>query len=247
MKRKHWKVKFGIGLIVLSAALFGLHYLIFHDSHYIFSYLLNHVAFVPIEVLLATLIIHKLLAMHEKQAMLDKLNMAIGVFFSEIGTELLKTFQEFDLDRGMAERDLVIHNDWTPEKFSGLVRKYSGHKMSVDCLAGDMASLKGFLEAKRGFLLGLLANPNLLEHDDFTDLLWAVFHLTEELSKREKVTGLAETDCAHLAGDIKRAYGRLVVNWLNYMMHMKDNYPYLFSLAVRTNPFDKDAKVAVTA
>jgi len=31
-------------------------------------------------------------------------------------------------------------------------------------------------------LLGLLGNPNLLEHDSFTDLLWAVFHLMEELS-----------------------------------------------------------------
>jgi hypothetical protein len=29
------------------------------------------------------------------------------------------------------------------------------------------------------------------------------------------------------------------------MQHLQEDYPYLFSLAVRTNPFDPDAKVEV--
>jgi len=35
------------------------------------------------------------------------------------------------------------------------------------------------------------------------------------------------------------------VQWLAYMKHLKKEYPYLFSLAVRTNPFDPDVSVAV--
>jgi hypothetical protein len=50
-----------------------------------------------------------------------------------------------------------------------------------------------------GFLLGLMANPNLLEHESFTDLLWAVFHLTDELTHREDVSALADADLEHLA------------------------------------------------
>jgi hypothetical protein len=34
--------------------------------------------------------------------------------------------------------------------------------------------------------------------------------------------------------------------WLEYMEHLKDNYPYLFSLAMRVNPFDKTASPVVT-
>ena len=30
------------------------------------------------------------------------------------------------------------------------------------------------------------------------------------------------------------------------MEHLKTDYPYLFALAVRTNPFDPDARVEVT-
>jgi len=37
----------------------------------------------------------------------------------------------------------------------------------------------------------------------------------------------------------------LVHQWLDYMKHLKDNYPYLFSLAMRANPFDQDASPIV--
>jgi hypothetical protein len=61
------------------------------------------------------------------------------------------------------------------------------------------------------------------------------------LEKREQVKELPEKDYAHLAGDIKRAYTLLVQRWLNYVKYLKDNYPYLFSLVMRTNPFDQTA------
>jgi len=72
-------------------------------------------------------------------------------------------------------------------------------------------------------------------------LLWAVFHLTEELNSRADTRGLPDTDYKHLSGDIKRAYVILISEWLSYMKHLKVDYPYLFSLAVRTNPFDPNA------
>jgi hypothetical protein len=95
----------------------------------------------------------------------------------------------------------------------------------------------------RTFLLGLLENPNLLEHEAFTGMLWAVFHLADELSARATVSGLPDADLDHLSGDIKRAYGILIVQWLTYMKHLHKDYPYLFSLAMRTNPFDAGASV----
>jgi len=37
----------------------------------------------------------------------------------------------------------------------------------------------------------------------------------------------------------------LVREWLTHMEHLKHDYPYLFSLAVRTNPFDPNASIEV--
>lgn len=245
MKHRHWKAWFGVGLVALSAALYGLHYTLFHDSHYIFSYLVLHVAFVPIEVLLATLIIHKLLEMHEKQALMNKMNMAIGVFFSEIGSELLTRCQKFDMDSGLVRGNLIVRNDWSEGRFAELIKRFGSQNLKLDCRQGDLPGLREFLLGKRQMLLRLLENPNLLEHEQFTDLLWAVFHLTEELAARKDIHNLTEPDCVHLAGDVKRAYTHLITGWLSYMMHLKKGYPYLFSLAVRTNPFDDDASPEV--
>lgn len=90
-------------------------------------------------------------------------------------------------------------------------------------------------------MLRLLENPALLEHESFTELLRAVFHFSEELERREKVTQLPDADYEHLAVDVKRAYTLLAQQWLDYVKYLKDNYPYLFSLAMRINPFDQTA------
>ena len=101
MKRfLNWQVLLGISLVALSAVLYLLHYAIFRDSHHIFIYLLGDIAFVPIEVLLVTLIIHRLLNAREKRAMLKKMNMVVGVFFNEVGITLLKLLSVFDPQSG---------------------------------------------------------------------------------------------------------------------------------------------------
>jgi hypothetical protein len=68
-----------------------------------------------------------------------------------------------------------------------------------------------------------------------------VFHLAEELDAREGLQGLPDADHKHLGGDVKRVYGQLALQWLKYMEHLIGSYPYLFSLSMRTNPFDTSA------
>ena len=106
--------------------------------------------------------------------------------------------------------------------------------------------LKAFLAEKRMFLLTLLENPNLLEHDRFTDLLWAVTHLDEELEARTSFIGLPDKDLEHLAVDIQRMYDHLASEWLDYVQHLKSRYPYLFSLVLRTHPFQEQQSPIIT-
>ena len=49
-------------LLTLSALFYWMHFLLFHDAHHIFIYLVGDIAFVPIEVLLVTLILHRLVS-----------------------------------------------------------------------------------------------------------------------------------------------------------------------------------------
>ena len=239
------RILLGLLLVLLSIFFYTVHYAIFRDAHHIFIYLIGDIAFVFIEVLLVTLIIHHLLSEREKQAMLKKLNMVIGAFFSEVGTPLLKTFSTFDTDAQKLSKHLIIDNNWSPEHFEQMRVVLEKHDHKIDSRSGDLQALQSFVIEKRDFLLRLLENPNLLEHDEFTELLWAVFHLAEELSCRKNVTDLPDTDFNHLSGDIKRAHRLLVREWLSHMEHLKKDYPYLFSLAIRTNPFNPAASVEV--
>ncbi len=245
MKSLSWQILLGLSLIVLSIIFYLLHYAIFRDAHHILIYLIGDIAFVFIEVLLVTLIIHRLLSEREKRARLEKLNMVIGVFFSKAGTRLLTYFSDFDSKLDKIRKELVLTNDWSEQEFSSLSKRLKNYDYVVEIQKIALEDLADFLMGKTDFLLRLLENPTLLEHESFTELLQAVFHLTEELGSREHLTQLPDTDYEHLAGDIKRAYILLVHQWLDYMKHLKDNYPYLFSHAMRTNPFDQSASPIV--
>ncbi|HON79842.1 MAG TPA: hypothetical protein PK544_15215, partial [Spirochaetota bacterium] len=62
---------------------------------------------------------------------------------------------------------------------------------------------------------------------------------------RDDLEGQPRSDREHLAGDVNRFYLLLVREWLVYMKYLKNSYPFLFSLAVRLNPFDPDASPVV--
>lgn len=241
MKHIKWQISLGIILIVLSIIVYLIHYIIFRDPHHIFIYLVGDIAFVFIEVLLVTLVIHSLLNMHAKKDRLEKLNMLIGVFFSEIGTQLLVQFSDNDPNLKNIKQDLLVDAEWSHEEFERVSKKLRTYKYTVDIKKINLADLRNILKEKNDFLTRLLENPNLLEHESFTELLRAVFHLDEELAHRKHIKQLSEKDMNHIAGDIERAYGLLVDEWLDYMYYLKNNYPYLFSLAMRRNPFDEKA------
>jgi hypothetical protein len=246
MKQSPWQAILAITLMAAASLLYYLQIAIFHAKRDTFFYLFQDLAFVPIQVLLVTFIVDRFLHIRERMALLKKLNMVIGAFFSEVGTKLLKYFVVYDIDAGSLGAKLVVTGAWTDEQFDSAIQDLKAHRVAMDCTRGDLAELKQFVTARRGFLLRLLENQNLLEHETFTELLWAVFHLMEELDSRADVRALARPDCDHIAGDIKRAYMILLIEWLSYMRHLKNEYPYLFSLAVRTNPFNPKASVEVT-
>jgi hypothetical protein len=245
MKRLRWQLIFGVFLIVLSAIFYIFQIFIFKRPQDTAFYIFQDLAFVPISVLIVTLILDQLLRLREKRAMLKKMNMVIGAFFSEVGTNLLKSFPDFDLHNDQIRGNLIVTSDWSDQEFSNVRNRLKNYDYKIESQRGNLEDLKGFLIGKRDFLLGLLENPNLLEHESFTDLLWAVFHLTEELVCRGDLRQLPKTDYDHLSGDIKRVYVLIISEWLAYMKHLKVDYPYLFSLAVRTNPFDPNASPEV--
>ena len=91
LRRFNFIIYLALAFLALSGVVYYVHYLIFRDVHHIFIYMIGDLAFLPLEVLLVVLIIERVLARREKQDKLEKLNMVMGAFFTEVGNHLLNT------------------------------------------------------------------------------------------------------------------------------------------------------------
>ncbi len=240
-----WKLIAAIALVTLSVALYTLHYLVFQDIHHIAIYVLGDLAFIPVEVLIVTLIIDRLLETRERQQRMEKLNMVIGTFFSNTGTPLLAMLVRADPGIGTLRERLVVRENWRRDDFAAMSGMMQTYSCRIDIDRINLDTMRDFLLKNENFLLALVENPMASEQESFTDLILAISHLTEELKARERLSELPKDDRGHLAIDFQRVYSRLITEWLRSMEYLQIHYPYLFNLAMRKNPFDASASVII--
>ena len=182
-------------LLGLGLGLYALRWVLFSGPalhNEMLRFFVGDIGFLCLQVALVTLILDRMLKSRERQAMLRKLNMVIGAFFSEVGTELLGRLAVTDTALAEVRGDLIPQMAWTTGRLS---RRRGGRRPAhpkIDIDACDLNALKAMLVAEKSFLLGLLSNQSLLEHEQFTELLWAVTHLAEELEARPGSTALPD-------------------------------------------------------
>jgi hypothetical protein len=249
MHLRRWQIEIAVTLIVAAILVYAARWWFFPAAglhNEMLRYLVDDIAFVFIQVLLVSMLLDGLMQRRHREAMLDKLNMIVGAFFSECGTDLLGRIARLDAHLGEVRGDLLARTTWTPRDYEHAKRAFREHRPVIELGPDGLSGLRTRLDAEKLYFLSLLGNQALFEHQTFTDLLWAVTHLTEELRARDDLHALPPTDRAHLAGDVERVYTLLGVQWIDYLRHLQTQYPFLFSLAVRTNPLDPDARVTVT-
>ena len=245
MAKMGWKLKLASILLILSLVAYVTSYLLFSKPDEEIFWFMESIAFLPIEVLLVTVIIDSVLTRQERRQKLEKMSMVTDAFFSEAGSDLLRLFLTFDRSAEMIRGKLNVAQGWSEQDYVLTLKSIGKHGFDISCRQGDLDGLRLFLAAKRDFLLRLLENPNLLEHESFTEMLRATFHMIDELAGRKDLKALSQADYDHLANDMNRAYSALVGQWLEYMLHLKKDYPYLYSLAARTNPFNPNASAEI--
>ena len=219
-------------LLALSAVLF-----VFGRTSETVYYLLVDLTFLPLQVLIVALLLNRLLEIRERNELGERVNIVIGVFFNEMGIDLLRYLSLFDTSLDKMRAIAGVNESWTAKNFATMKKRLGSYNYSIDCHCADLEDLRQLLHDKRDFGLGILANSSLLEQESFTQLLWAIQHLTRELQYRPDLNNLPEADYAHLSDDMRRVYVLLVTEWLSFAQRLKASQPYSFSLAVRLNPF----------
>lgn len=179
----------------------------------------------------------------EKNLRQQKLNMIAGLFFSEFGIKILDSISRFIVHAGDLKSELAFDMQSGDDDFDRAALVLENIHFEVDASAGDLAELRRRLQSAGSLFVRLMENPILLEHGSFTELLRALGHLRDELAARGKLDSLPPSDLEHLAGDIRRAFRPLAVQWLVYLKHLRAQYPYLYSYAIRANPFNDSASI----
>ncbi|MBN1376138.1 MAG: hypothetical protein JXA01_08295 [Dehalococcoidia bacterium] len=236
MKKYRDLIIIGAILVSISITIYVTHYLIFQDVHHIFIFLVGDIAFLPLEVLLVGIVVERILARREAEEKIQKLSMVIGAFYSEVGRDLVSMLLDASADKEAIISNLNVRKEWGKADFKK-AHAFAASEITSSFNNIDLAKLKSFLVSKRDFLLLLIENPNLLEHERVTDLLLSAFHLMEELDSRPYIAELPKSDIAHIGADIRRVFQYLCVEWLDYLEHLKAAYPFLYSHYVRIHPF----------
>ena len=247
---KKWKIKFSLLMVVLIIIIYGSNYLVLGDAEHIISYIWTHLGFIPVDILIVAFILDEIIERKEKEAMLEKLDMLMSTFFSEVGNELISQLSSVNKYKANTE-NLKSIKDWDEKDFDNklLELKNSSIDFTADITTDEreefLENLKTLLVDKREFIINLINNPNILEKEEFTGLINAILHLDEELEHRADLALVYDADFGHLNGDMQRVYDKLVYEWVYYLKYLYKNYPYMIALIIRTNPFDDTADVYV--
>ncbi|WP_160680434.1 hypothetical protein [Clostridium sp. C8-1-8] len=228
-------------MFTVSLIFYFLQIYIFHDQRDTAFYLLQDLAFVPLQVIIVTILIDQIVKYKEQQDNFKKISVVIGAFFTETGVNAIRNLSAFNLNFHEICKNLSIGDNWTDKDYNNAIKEFKELNITIDSKASDLKLLKEFIFSNRQNILTMFENKTLLEHNNFTDMLWSLYHIYDELNFRDNLYDLEEEDFLHLSIDIKRCYQLMVVEWLNYMSHLKTEYPFLYSLAVRKNPFSDKA------
>ena len=239
IKKYKWEIKLSIVLIALSFLLYLVQFLTFGHIDKIYENILGQLAFLPIYVLLVTIVIEQLLERKEKDNKRLKMNVVVGVFFSEIGREMLVKLLSYDRNSIEIINSCSFIEESFNKSLKDVLKSLNRYKPQIKADADILKDLKIFMMVNKDFLMRAVQNPNLYEHESFTELILAVFHIYEELSKREALNNLPNKEYEHLSNDLDSAFIKIVYEWLYYMRNLKKEYPYLFAIELRDSPFKR--------
>lgn len=215
-------------LISLSVIMFTIHYIVFGQALNTAYYSLMNLCFIPINSLVVTIILEKLIDYRSKKERIEKLNMLIGIFFTEIGGKLMHYIILSDKNTNDCNFNF--------EDLEYIKTILANHDYNINIDEIDLNSIKSLLVENNNLLINLISNENLLQNQTFTDLIMSIIHLRDEILFFES-DKLEEVNKNHLENDILRVYKNITIQWVLYLEYLKKFYPFLYNNAIRVNPF----------
>ncbi|MBR5391125.1 MAG: hypothetical protein IK141_07525 [Clostridia bacterium] len=224
-------------LVICSLILYVVHYLIFRDFHHIAIFFVHDLAFLPLEVILVSLGLDRLIESTHENEIKSKTSIIETLFFNESGSRILRYLIRFDPDAKKLATMLNLSMDWRPSNYAAAGRQLKLYPFELDADRLDFYGIHYHLNEHMAFYRNILENPAMTQSNRFTEMVMNIYLLGEELEGRTDLYNLAEADRRFLGELLRQIYRELTEYWLdnayNHSLHHKTRLHHL----VVTNPF----------
>ena len=113
--KKHSTLIISVLLLALSALIYSVQFVIFRDMRDTFFYFLQDWAFIPVQIVVVTIVVGRVISDREKRERIEKTKMLASAFFSELGTELMRRLLKSPSDAQSLAEIIVGGGKQTPE------------------------------------------------------------------------------------------------------------------------------------
>ena len=224
-------------LLCTSALLYAIHYLIFRDLHHLAIFGLHELAFVPLEVILVTLGLDKLVEKTHREEARSKVSIIETLYFNESGGTMLRYLTSFDPDAARLRELLQVTENWRSSDFRQAIRQLKSYPFLLDLDRIDFFGLHYHLSQRHEYYRSMLENPALTQSEAFTEMIMKIYLLWEELDGRTNLYQLPEKDRNYLAELLHEIYRELTEYWLDNVYNHSIHNRFRLHRAVESNPF----------
>lgn len=212
-------------LSMISGCIYGLQVLLFHDLRNTEFYIMQDLAFIPISIAITTVVVGNIVARRSREEAAEKAGMLRTMFFSDIGRILMKKIN------AISEPSIPVYSGkgMSVQKQQEIIRSTA---VTVHTDRDTYEFIRAFLNEKKQDLITLSGNNNLMDQDDFTQLLGGLFHLLDEFSLRGSYEELSESDISHMNDDFARVLILLGTNLAASAEFQKKHFPDFYQKAI---------------
>ena len=211
-------------LIAVSIVIYGLQILIFRDHQTTFFYILQDLAFMPVTIAIATLVVGELMNNKEKKERMVKTRMLTSTFYTEFGGQLMGLLLTGvqNAEELQAQKYLQAK---TEDEVKELQKKIREQEIIYRLDQNIYDTAMELITAHKEKMLILAASPMLEDHESFTKLLWGIFHLMDEYRLRGSYKNLSAHSIEHMSEDMGRLTKELIYNAIANALYLRQTYP----------------------
>lgn len=147
----------------LSVTMYSIQTLLFHDPKNTVFYLFQDLAFVPVQALIATLLLNRFVDLIQRMQTRKKLHVIVSAFFSELGTAIVCMFAELnDNNQEFTDQvDILKASEAadTRKARNELKSKINEFPFQISATPERLAAMSQLLVEKKSFMMGCWKIP----------------------------------------------------------------------------------------